>query len=152
MMDPSLRSAMVESLHHEALDLAQSVRDWFTSAASPRTDGVPHVFDGWAGQSDRELGVLLSCESLRLTSRLMHVIAWTMEQMSEPHDSVPEAVATADEDTLQRLPGPVRTMVSASLRLHERAVQIACPQAEVAAGAPALQSLLAARLNDLHAN
>lgn len=60
---------LVESLYVEAMVLADEARSYFE--LSPSEQGV---------DDDNEVRVELSCESLRVTTRLMHSIAWLLNQ------------------------------------------------------------------------
>ncbi len=93
-MQPSLAA----SLYNEALLLADEARGWFDRAlasqplhsatgvhaallASARnSDAETLALQNWHARSDPALRIALSCESLRLTTRLMHIIAWLLLQ------------------------------------------------------------------------
>ena len=64
-----LTPKLVDSLYVEAMVLADEARSYFDSAARDDRLGLEPV--------DR---VGFSCESLKVTTRLMHVIAWLLTQ------------------------------------------------------------------------
>lgn len=60
---------LIESLYLEAMILADEARHYFEEEAKQRETGL--------SSAER---VEMSCESLRLTTRLMHSIAWLLNQ------------------------------------------------------------------------
>ena len=60
---------LIESLYLEAMILADEARHYFEEEAKQREPGLTS-----------EERVEMSCESLRLTTRLMHSIAWLLNQ------------------------------------------------------------------------
>ncbi|MEQ1687814.1 MAG: DUF1465 family protein, partial [Sphingopyxis sp.] len=85
-----LNKALVSALYAEALLLADEARAWFDQAMGDdgetlfsgevRAQGMDDGLFAWAGRHDPSLRIALSCESLRLTTRLMHIIAWLLLQ------------------------------------------------------------------------
>lgn len=124
---------VVNALHTEAMLLADEVRAYFDDA----------------GRTDREalspgLRVGFSCESLKVTTRLMHVIAWLLArravhsgelapaQMSARHRRLGEA-ADSDPDLLAQLPAQARQLIEASRDLYARVGRL---EQEIDAPAP----------------
>lgn len=65
-----LSPTIVEALYNEALELADQVRAAFDLSARPT-----------AASEDEDLArIALSCEALRTTTRMMHAIAWLLNQ------------------------------------------------------------------------
>ncbi len=107
-----LTDRLIDGLYTEAMLLSDEARAYFDAA----------------GRSDREAltplqRVSFSCESLKLTTRLMHVIAWLLSRRSgdeaasaarlgEAGPSAPETVAT--------LPEAARALIAASEDLYDR--------------------------------
>ncbi len=138
---------LVEALYRDAVALANEARDWFDAARAPLGEAA-HPYDGWEGRQDPALGVALACESLRLTSRLMHIIAWAMERRGDAAlDRGPEWVRTGSAQELARLPDEVRRMIAASQRLYQRAEALVPAPVDLPGpgGAAALQALLGRR-------
>lgn len=115
-----LARRLIDGLYTEAMLLADEVRGYFDDAVrSGREDLTP---------MDR---VVFSCESLKVTTRLMHVIAWLLTQRAieageialdaarEPARRLGPAVVS-DADTLARLPAEARSLVAASVELYAR--------------------------------
>lgn len=111
---------LVDSLYADAMRLADEARAYF---------------DG-AGREDRMaldplLRVGFSCESLKVTTRLMHVIAWLLNQraveageMSAADAARPERrlgeAPESEAELLPLLPDAARRIIDASVDLHGR--------------------------------
>ncbi|MDZ3833420.1 MAG: DUF1465 family protein [Sphingopyxis sp.] len=114
-----VQRAQVENLYVEAMLLADEAHAAF---AVQRDQGVP---DG-----DSLLLVNLACESLKTTTRLMHVIAWLLhrramiagEPGAGPNDSAARIgdPVPADWAVCDRFDPALRRIVAASERLFER--------------------------------
>lgn len=146
----TLTETLVDSLYAEALVLADEARSWFdrtrreseASAFDDLPQGAvqdPDSLFHWAGRHDPSLRIALSCESLRMSTRLMHVIAWLLTQRAIRAGEIPAASAAADHNRLgaspecdmalvAQLPHAARSLIEASLRLHERVRQIEAAQ------------------------
>lgn len=115
-----LRGRLVNSLYTEAMLLADEARSYFDRQ----------------GRADREMleplaRVTLSCESLKITTRLMHVLAWLLTEraIEVGQMDVSEAAATArrlgdaaasDAASTEGLPGPAIALIDASQDLYAR--------------------------------
>jgi regulator of CtrA degradation len=133
---------LVDALYVEAMVLADEARSYFdTQGRDDRLALAP---------IDR---VGFSCESLKVTTRLMHVIAWLLtqravaagelsrDQAGETERRLGEAPAT-DRDLFPRLPQAAAELVRASEELYDRVSRIDSGHfAEEPAGSPA-RSLL----------
>ncbi len=115
---------LVDGLYVEAMVLADEVRAYFDDVGRDTRDSLDPM--------DR---VLFSCESLKVTTRLMHVIAWLLTQRAvevgeidaagarSPSRALGGAVET-DDATLARLPAVAQEFVEASLDLHRRVARL----------------------------
>jgi regulator of CtrA degradation len=115
---------LLDGLYVEAMLLADEVRAYFDDVGRNARDAL--------GPMDR---VIFSCESLKVTTRLMHVIAWLLTQRAveageltpgtarEPGRRLGEAVET-DADTLARMPEAARGFIAASVELHRRVARL----------------------------
>lgn len=141
-----LTPALIEPLYAEALELADEARGYFAKM----------------GQDDRlDLEpmerVLFSCESLKVTTRLMHVISWLLVakavaagEMTPEEACVPErrlgfveGSDEAKEPRLALLPAQALSLVRRSRDLYERTVRIEASLMENGTGgARALQGRL----------
>jgi len=119
-----LTQRLIDSLYTESMLLADEARAYFDEN----------------GRDDREtldpmLRVGFSCESLKVTTRLMHVIAWLLTQraietgelspIQGRHPSRRVGHAAASDDALvARLPDDARALIEASIDLYERVKRI----------------------------
>ena len=118
--ETTLNIRVVNALYVEAMLLADEARAYFDSF----------------GHSDRDTlspmqRVSFSCESLKVTTRLMHVIAWLLTQRSlavgdmnsanvlSPSMRLGSANAS-EEATLTALPADARALIEASTELYLR--------------------------------
>ncbi|GAA4812290.1 hypothetical protein GCM10023232_04390 [Sphingosinicella ginsenosidimutans] len=116
----ALTPRLVDALYIEAMVLADEARSYFDSQA--RDDRL--VLD----PVDR---VAFSCESLKVTTRLMHVIAWLLTQRAlaageishaqagQPERRLGEAQAS-DSRLMPKLPEQGAELIRASEELYER--------------------------------
>ena len=111
---------LIDSLYVEAMVLADEARSYFDRHG--REDRLA---------LDPLVRVGFSCESLKVTTRLMHVIAWLLTQRAVEAGELTGAQAHApsrrlgdapesDENLLARLPEPARALVRASRDLYAR--------------------------------
>jgi regulator of CtrA degradation len=141
-----VQRAQVENLYVEAMVLADEAH---TAFAAARDLGVV----GIGGTRDSLLQISLACESLKTTTRLMHIIAWLLHRRAMfggdpgagPKDSAARigAPVVADWDICIQFESPVRRIIAASERLFERIAAIeAAWDAPPVAAAP-VQAMLA---------
>lgn len=160
-----ISARLIDSLYAEALLLADEARDWFDRArhgeieaeggATPATG--EDMLAAWPGRHDPGLRIALSCESLRLTTRLMHIIAWLLLQRAAHAQEIGVDVALADRNRLgaspacdadlcERFPDGAQRLVRASLHLYERVRSAELHwrgEAAVEAAPPAVHAMLA---------
>lgn len=118
-----MTARLVDSLYTEAMLLADEARSYFDEA----------------GRAEREAlapfeRVNFSCESLKVTTRLMHVIAWLLTRKAIAAGEIREDpgndsrrlgyAADSERDTFERLPAPAITLIEASIDLYERIAKI----------------------------
>ncbi|WP_293883795.1 DUF1465 family protein [Sphingomonas sp.] len=120
-----LARRLTDSLYVDAMLLADEARAYFD--ASYRDDGQGHEVAALE-PFDR---VLFSCESLKVTTRLMHIIAWLLtqravdagelsnDQLRDASRRLGPAVAS-EPDALMRLPETARTLIATSVDLYRR--------------------------------
>lgn len=113
---------LIDGLYTEAMVLADEARSYFDS------DRAREI-------SPADVAVAFSCESLKVTTRLMHVIAWLLNQKAiragEIHasdimrelDELGYAPAT-DDWMVQRMPEEARNLIMASEDLYYRVQRI----------------------------
>src|SRR4051812_49836985 len=109
---------LIGALYTEAMLLADEARSYFDSAGREERDSL-----------DPFARVGFSCESLKVTTRLMHVIAWLLTQraveageLTRAHARRPAPrlgdAADSDEAPLAKLPENALALVNASRDLY----------------------------------
>ncbi|MBS1240117.1 MAG: hypothetical protein H6R45_823 [Proteobacteria bacterium] len=112
---------IVEALYNEALLLADEARASFD--LSGRLDD--------ASQDEDLARIALSCEALRTTTRMMHVIAWLLNQRAffageisqlqlRRHGRLPAKATRSDPDQLAMLDPELRGLIGQTERLYAR--------------------------------
>lgn len=126
MGDPAdISPTIVEMLYADALRLADEARAAFDM--SGRLDLV--------GSSAELSRVALSCEALRTTTRMMHVLAWLLNhrayfagELSEfqlrRHGRLPPAQPEPEADQWAMLPPHLRDLVARTRRFYERVARL----------------------------
>ena len=115
-----LTPKLIGSLYTEAMVLADEARSYFDRQGRDERDALDPI-----------LRVGFSCESLKVTTRLMHIIAWLLTQRAveagelsalqarRPARRLGEA-PESDEAVLERLPDSARALIDASRDLYAR--------------------------------
>lgn len=125
---------LVDGLYTEAMLLADEARSYFDS------DRARSIFPA-------ETAVAFSCESLKVTTRLMHIIAWLLNQKAIRAGEIRGDDATmldalgyapaSDDNWLDELPEEARTLILASEDLYYRVQRVAEGMLRTAAEIPA---------------
>ena len=121
---------MIDTLYVEAMLLADEARGYFDQGARIEREALDPL-----GR------VTFSCESLKVTTRLMHIIAWLLTQRAvdsgelSPRDALDparrlgDAPVTADA-VLAQMPDDARTLIASSIDLHRRVARLDDAQVE----------------------
>ncbi len=135
-----MTSRLVDSLYTEAMVLADEARSYFDRIGRGDREGLAPI--------DR---VAFSCESLKVTTRLMHVIAWLLTRKAIAigeigEDATAESrrlgqAAASDLTAVDNLPQPARDIVTASIDLFDRVARIDEGLVDPEPDSPALQLL-----------
>lgn len=116
----ALTPRLIDSLYTEAMVLADEARSYFDGPAEQDRAALPPV-----------LRVSFACESLRVTTRLMHVIAWLLTQRAlakgeltsveahQPERRLGDPVLS-DHALVEQFPDTARHMIRASEDLFDR--------------------------------
>lgn len=122
-IDVPVQRAQVENLYVEAMLLADEAHAAFA---------VQRDLGSVAGDATAQIG--LACESLKTTTRLMHVIAWLLHRRAMfagdpgagPNDSAARigSPVAADWYVCAGFDEPVRRIITASERLFERIAKL----------------------------
>lgn len=130
MSEPtSINSHIIEGLYCEALTLADEVRARFAPASTIGGDTT------FSGQDDDLTRIARSCEGLRTTTRIMHAVAWLLNQRSylmgelselhlRRHARLSEDLRGPDPENLELLEPEARTLVDDVLRLYARLLRL----------------------------
>ena len=116
----ALTPRLIGTLYTEAMLLADEARAYFDRHGRDDRMGL-----------DPLVRVGFSCESLKVTTRLMHVIAWLLTRKAVAAGEISEAQATkperrlglaveSDEEVLAQLPESALNLIRASQDLYER--------------------------------
>lgn len=119
--ESGLHARVVDALYVDAMLLADEARSYFEEQGRAERDGL--------SPDDR---VAFSCESLRVTTRLMHVIAWLLTRRAvDAGELVPAAALDPSRrlgsatppiaSLVTALPPRAAALVEASVALHRRA-------------------------------
>jgi len=117
----NLNRPIVETLYTEALILADEVRAAFD--LSGRLDS--------ASENEDLARIAMSCEALRTTTRMMHIIAWLLNQRAyfngeiselalRRHGRLPSKTAKSDPEQLAMIDPDIRDLVLTTERLYAR--------------------------------
>lgn len=115
-----LQPRLVSALYTEAMLLADEARAYFDEHGRNERDQLEPL---------QRVG--FSCESLKVTTRLMHVIAWLLTQRAIDAGEISRAEArspgrrlghavSSDEVVIAALPDQARTLIAASLDIYAR--------------------------------
>jgi regulator of CtrA degradation len=123
-MQSQMTTRLVDALYVEAMVLADEARAYFDDH----------------GRSDREaldpiIRVSFSCESLKVTTRLMHVVAWLLTRRAVEAGEIDAlearsssrrlGIAPPSEPTaIEPLPAIARALVDASVDLYARVARL----------------------------
>ena len=120
----TIHRKLIDSLYVEAMLLADEARGYFDEL----------------GRNEREAlealnRVAFSCESLKVTTRLMHVIAWLLTQRAvdsgelSPRDALDPARRLGDapvteDQVIAQMPTDAQSLINASIDLHRRVARL----------------------------
>lgn len=122
--DGVLTPRLVSALYMEAMLLADEVRTYFDETGREERDSLAPL-----------QRVSFSCESLKVTTRLMHIIAWlltwraveageiTAEQAREPSRRLGQAT-DSDDAIVTSLPEKARALINTSRELYQRVARL----------------------------
>ena len=119
-----LTPRLIDSLYVEAMVLADEARAYFDS--SGRDDRLA---------LDPKIRIGFACESLKVTTRLMQVVAWLMTQRAIAAGELSKALGSgperrlgdspeSDEEILPRLPEAALALIRSSQDLYDRVRRI----------------------------
>jgi regulator of CtrA degradation len=131
-----MQRRLVDSLYVEAMLLADEARGYFDEAGRAEREAL-----------DPLSRVTFSCESLKVTTRLMHIIAWLLTQRAvsagelrvrdalDPSRRLGDAPVT-DALVLAALPERAQALIATSADLHRRIARLDLAQEQPADALP----------------
>lgn len=123
-VEAHITSRLIDSLYTEAMLLADEARSYFDDAGRGESTGLePFARVG------------LACESLRVTTRILHVVAWLLDQRALEFGEIPGRggwrpdrrlghARESDPAAVIRLPEPAQRLINASADLYARIKRI----------------------------
>ncbi len=121
---------LTDSLYTEAMLLADEARGYFDEFGRVERDTL-----------DAMTRVVFSCESLKVTTRLMHVIAWLLTQRAVDAGELPAsdaldpsrrlgAAPETDDAAFGAMPAAAQGLIVASIDLYRRVERLDAVQGE----------------------
>ncbi|RDE07388.1 DUF1465 family protein [Sphingomonas aracearum] len=134
MGDKRLQRRLIDTLYVDAMVLADEARSYFDQGGRVDRDAL-----------DPMARVSFSCESLKVTTRLMHVIAWLLTQRAvdvgemAPRDALDPSrrlgpAPQSDPVAVEQMPTRARSLIAASAELYRRVQRL--DEAQIAQMAP----------------
>ena len=111
---------LIDSFYTEAMLLADEARSYFDDSSR----GARETLDPFAR-------VGFACESLKVTTRIMHIVAWLLTQRAVESGEIPERdgrrperrlghAQDSDPAIVEQLPAPAKRLIHASADLYAR--------------------------------
>lgn len=143
-IETPIQQRLANALYVEAMLLADEARTYFDEAGRAERDGLEPL-----------TRVTFSCESLKVTTRLMHVIAWLLTQRAVAAGEIARRDAldpsrrlgtapVSDPGVVDALPAQARALIVASAELHRRVARLDDAQAAVGPSPSPARSMLEA--------
>jgi regulator of CtrA degradation len=132
--DSRMHRRVIDTLYTDAMILADEARSYFDAGGRDDRDALEPM-----------ARVAFSCESLKVTTRLMHVIAWLLTQRAvdagemELREALDPARQLGDAPpsegvALSALPPAARRLIDASCDLHRRVARLEAAQGTAPVG------------------
>lgn len=143
MTDTRIHRRLIDSLYVEAMVLADEARGYFDQGARIEREALDPL-----GR------VTFSCESLKVTTRLMHVIAWLLTQRAvdsgeltvrdalDPTRRLGDSPVTEDS-VIAQMPADAQALIATSIELYRRVARLDEAQVEPQPGDSPVQHLQA---------
>ncbi|SDA20333.1 DUF1465 family protein [Sphingomonas sp. NFR15] len=139
--DSRIHRHLIDVLYVDAMVLADEARSYFDDGGRVDREALPPL-----------ARVAFSCESLKVTTRLMHAIAWLLTQRAvaagemAPRDALDPSrrlgpAPISDAAAVADLPARARALIQASADLYRRVGLLDAAQAGVAMGASPARSM-----------
>ncbi len=144
--EPRLHRRLIDTLYVDAMVLADEARSYFDEAGRLEREAL-----------DPMARVSFSCESLKVTTRLMHIIAWLLTQRAVDAGELRAADAldpsrrlgpapVSEQHAVSSMPTQARALIAASAELYRRVARLDDSQAD-----EGLSSAILSPVQSLHA-
>jgi regulator of CtrA degradation len=122
--ESGIHRRLIDALYVEAMLLADEARGYFDTTGRNERDGLTPI---------ERVG--FSCESLKVTTRLMHIIAWLLTQRAVDAGEMPlrdaldpsrrlGAAPQSDAAVIAVMPEQARALISSSADLYRRVARL----------------------------
>jgi regulator of CtrA degradation len=147
-----ITSRLIDSLYTEAMLLADEARSYFDDCGRDERAGLePFARVGFA------------CESLKVTTRIMHIVAWLLTQRAIDSGEIATAegrrperrlghAQDSDPAVVEQMPEQARGLINASIDLHARVKRIDEGHSEIEAVQSPARALMGRLERDLRWN
>jgi regulator of CtrA degradation len=116
---------LVDGLYLEAMVMADEARSYFDMGEGAADEAL----------DDPLLRVSFACESLKVTTRLMHIIAWLLSQKAWQRGEIADAdlqdekyrlgrAATTDAAVVANFPFAARALIEGSQEIYDRVARL----------------------------
>ncbi|KKW91001.1 DUF1465 family protein [Sphingobium chungbukense] len=133
-LDRGMHRRLVDGLYVEAMVMADEARAYFDMRDDSEWAGHGDPADG-SGRDDPLRRVAFACESLKVTTRLMHIIAWLLSQRAWQRGEIGDAemldekyrlghAVGTDPALAGTFPFAARALIEASQDLYERVARL----------------------------
>lgn len=140
--DSRIQRRLIDVLYVDAMVLADEARSYFDEGGRADRESLPPL-----------TRVSFSCESLKVTTRLMHVIAWLLTQRAvgagemAPRDALDASrrlgpAPISDVSAVAELPPRAKALIEASAELYRRVGRLDEAQTDDAAMQSPARSML----------
>lgn len=142
MSDSRIHRRLIDTLYVDAMVLADEARGYFDQRGRADRDSL-----------DPMARVCFSCESLKVTTRLMHVIAWLLTQRAvdagemAPREALDPSrrlgpAPVSEQDAVEAMPMVAQGLIEASTELYRRVARLDRAQSDEDVSASPARSML----------
>jgi regulator of CtrA degradation len=141
MSDSRIHRRLIDTLYIDAMVLADEARGYFDQRGRADRDSLDPI-----------ARVCFSCESLKVTTRLMHVIAWLLTQRAVDAGEMAAREAldpsrrlgpapVSDLDAVETMPKAAKGLIEASTELYRRVERLDTAQSDEEVSASPARSM-----------
>jgi regulator of CtrA degradation len=130
MSDSRIHRRLIDTLYVDAMVLADEARSYFDQRGRADRDSLDPI-----------ARVCFSCESLKVTTRLMHVIAWLLTQRAvdagemAPREALDPSrrlgpAPVSEQEAVETMPMVAQGLIAASTELYRRVERLDLAQSD----------------------